>query len=146
MARTNPFEELSNVFDRMSRQFEETTETWSPGFGGWATTSGVPSLDLVDHDDEYLVTLDLPGYTKSDVTVRVTDHTLHVDAEREEHAADEGERYLRRERHHQSMHRQVRLPDEVVADDVTATMKHGVLTVTVPKAEPATTGRTIEIK
>jgi HSP20 family protein len=71
---------------------------------------------------------------------------LHVAAEREEDTADEGKQYLRGERHHQSMHRQVRLPETVVADDVTATTKHGVLTVTVPKAEPAATGRTIEVE
>lgn len=145
MARNNPFEDLSNMFDRMSRQFEETADAWSPDFGDWSVSSGVPSLDLVDHDDEYLVTVDLPGYTKADVTVKVTDHTLHIDAEREAAEEEERDNYLRRERQHRSLHRQIRLPETVDTDDVSATMNNGVLTVTVPKAEPAESGRTIEV-
>lgn len=144
MAR-NPFDELSALFERMSEQFEDTAETWPRGFSDWTMTAA-PSLDLVEHDDEYLVTVDLPGYEKGDVTVRVTDHTLYIDAERDTADEQEDDHYLRRERSHRSARRQVKLPDVVDPDAVTATMKHGVLTVTVPKAEPASTGHRIAVE
>ncbi|WP_255150409.1 Hsp20/alpha crystallin family protein [Halorarius halobius] len=146
MARYNPFEELSEIFDRMSRQFDETTDTWQSEFGDWSLTGRTPSLDLVEHDDEFRVTVDLPGYTKSDVDVRVTDHTLHIEAERSEEAEESNDHYLRRERSHRQVGRQIHLPESVDADAVEATMKNGVLTITVPKAEPATQGHAIEIE
>lgn len=144
MAR-NPFDELSALFERMSEQFEDTAETWPYGKSDWSTTT-TPSLDLVEHDDEYLVTVDLPGYEKGDVNVRVTDHTLHIDAERDITDEQERDTYLRRERSHRSARRQVKLPDVVDPDAVTATMKHGVLTVTVPKAEPVSSGHRIAVE
>jgi HSP20 family protein len=44
------------------------------------------------------------------------------------------------------MSRSIRLPETVVEDDVTATYKNGVLTVQLPKAEPAEEGHEIDIE
>lgn len=146
MARYNPFEELSDIFDRMSRQLDATTESWDAEFGDWSLGGPMANLDVADHDEEYVVTVDLPGYTNDEVDVRVTDHTLHVEADHETAEEESDEHYIRRERHHRSVNRQVRLPETAETDAVTASMNHGVLTVTVPKAEPAARGHRIEIE
>lgn len=144
MAR-NPFDELSALFERMSEQFDDR-ETWPYGLAEWPVATRSPSLDLVEHDDEFVVTVDLPGYEKDDVNVRVTDHTLSIDADRDEAEETSDEQYLRRERSHRSAHRQVKLPETVEPDEVSATMQNGVLTVTIPKADPAVTGHRIEVQ
>jgi HSP20 family protein len=136
--RPNPFDDVPRLFDRMARQFQEAARSWETGeTTDWTRWTGgaAMAVDLVDRDDEFVVTVDLPGFDRDDVDVRVTDRTLHIDAERESETGTEAEgTYLRRERRRSSEQRTVRLPADVDEDDVTATMTNGVLTVTLPKA------------
>jgi len=145
--RSNPFEELERLFERMGRQFDDATRMWDEEgpFGGWPTEMESVSIDLAETDDEFVVTADLPGFGRDDVDIRVTDHTLHIEADREEATEEHEAEYLRRERRHESVRRSIRLPGEVDKDAVTATMKHGVLTVTLPRLE-AEDARSIDIE
>mgnify|MGYP000064842126 CR=1 FL=1 len=135
--RSNPFEEVEQFFERMARQFDDSSRSWGADgplsrFGG--EFAEMPA-DVVEHDDEFVVSIDLPGYEKRDVDVRVSDHTLHVEADHEESVDETDERYLRRERRHESLRRSIKLPEEVDKEQVDARMNNGVLTITVPKAE-----------
>ncbi|WP_435348889.1 Hsp20/alpha crystallin family protein [Haloarchaeobius sp. HRN-SO-5] len=137
-SRRNPFEELERLFDRMGRQFEEASRSWETDypFDWWSSDFESMAIDLVEHDDEFVVTVDLPGFERDDVDIEVTNHTLRIEAEREEATEEvEEERYLRHERSHEATHRSIRLPDEVDADNVTATMNNGVLTIALPRVE-----------
>ncbi|USZ66734.1 Hsp20/alpha crystallin family protein [Halorussus salilacus] len=136
--RRNPFEELEEMIDRMSRQFEE-----SMGGGDWQkglrVGSGM-SVDVADRGDEYVVTADLPGFDTDDMDVSIRDDVLRIEADREEatEEGDEGDegdegRYIRRERRHQSVSRSVTLPEGVDEGNVSAEYRNGVLTVTLPK-------------
>jgi len=145
--RANPFDEIERLFDRLSRQFEEASRTWDSGesFDFLPASAESMSVDLAEHDDAFVVTVDLPGYERDDVDVRVTDHTLTIDAETDESTEEgEPESYLRRERRHRSLHRSLRVPEAVAPEDVTARMKNGVLTVTLPKQETES-AKTIKI-
>jgi len=146
-SRDNPFEELEHLFERMSRQFDDATRMWereSP-FGQWSAKMESIAIDLVEEDDEFVVTADLPGFERDDVEIQVTDHTLRIEAEHEAETEEHDEEYLRRERRHESVLRSIRLPDEVDTDGVTARMKNGVLTVTLPRLT-ADEARTIDIE
>ncbi|WP_227133002.1 Hsp20/alpha crystallin family protein [Halorubellus salinus] len=136
-SRNNPFEELEQLFDRMSRQFEEASRSWSSGtpFASRESEDESMALDLVEHDDEYVVTVDLPGFEREDVDVRVTDSTLKIAANREQAVDEEDGEFIRHERRHRRASRSVRLPEPVDANAVTARMRHGVLTVTVPRED-----------
>lgn len=145
--RSNPFEEIERFFNRMSRQFDEASSRWESErpFGQWSSAFESMSIDLVDHDDEFVVTVDLPGFERDDVDLRVTDSTLAIEAEREEEIEEGEEHYLRRERRRESAERKIQLPEEVDAEAVTAEMQNGVLTITLPKLESAE-AHTIEIQ
>jgi HSP20 family protein len=146
-SRSNPFEELEHLLDRMSRQFDDATRMWETEnpFGRGASEMEAMAIDLVEEDDEFVVTADLPGFERDDVEIRVTDHTLRIEAEHEESTEEREEDYLRRERRHESMRRSIRLPDEVDKEAVTARMQNGVLTVTLPRLE-AEEARSIDIE
>jgi HSP20 family protein len=145
--RGNPFEELERLFERMGRQFDDATRMWEEEgpFGGGQTGTESVSVDLAETDDEFVVTADLPGFERDDVDIRVTDHTLRVEAERETATEEHEAEYLRRERRHESVRRSIRLPDEIDADAATARMKNGVLTVTLPRLD-AEDARSIDIE
>jgi HSP20 family protein len=114
-------------------------------FGRWASEAEAMAIDLVDRDDEFVATVDLPGFERDDVDIQVTDHTLRIEAEHEEILDEEEERLIRHERRHESTERSIRLPEEVDKEGVNANMKNGVLTVTLPKLETEE-ARKIEIE
>ncbi|ELZ72788.1 Hsp20/alpha crystallin family protein [Haloferax sp. Atlit-10N] len=134
MRRTNPFDDFEELFERMSRQFDEMGRQFDRS-GMMAQVRHEMAIDVTDHDGEIVVTIDLPGYEKEDISLSVANRTLTVDATREldEERAD-GE-YLRRERRHESARRTIRLPESVDEDGASAGYHNGVLTVTLPKRD-----------
>lgn len=145
--RSNPFEELERRLEAVSRQFDDASHVWESEGPLGRLTSGAESMaiDLVDRDSEFVVTVDLPGFERDDVDIRVTDHTLRIEAEHEEIHDEERERFIRHERRHESTNRSVRLPGEVDKEGVEARMRNGVLTITLPKIE-VEEARRIEIE
>jgi HSP20 family protein len=109
------------------------------------TTAGfAPALDVVESDDAYLVSVDLPGVAASEVEITFEGGLLTVAGERQAGRAGsegedegDGERVTRRERRFGRFSRSIRLSEPVSADAVSATARDGVVTVTVPKAEEA---------
>lgn len=142
--RSNPFDEIERFFQRMSQQFDEPLERDGP-FDRFTGRYDEMPVDLVERDAEFVVTVDLPGFEKEDVDVRVTDHTLHVEADHKETLDEGNAEYIRHERRHESMRQAIRLPEDVDKENVEARMQNGVLTVTVPKLE-VEEARTIEIE
>jgi HSP20 family protein len=144
MRRTNPFDEIERMFGRMSRQFDDMSRQWDGGMMG----VGAPdiALDVADHDDEVVVTADLPGFEKEDIDLTVSGRTLTISAEREHHAEREEGEYLRRERRAESMRRSISLPEEVDEESAAATYTNGVLTVTLPKVDVEDDSRHIDIE
>ncbi|POG53949.1 archaeal heat shock protein Hsp14 [Haloferax marisrubri] len=134
MRRTNPFDDFEELFERMSRQFDEMGRQFDRS-GMMAQVRHEMAIDVTDHDGEIVVTVDLPGYEKEDISLSVANRTLTVEATREldEERAD-GE-YLRRERRHESARRTIRLPETVDEDGASASYHNGVLTVTLPKRD-----------
>ncbi|RDZ65799.1 heat-shock protein Hsp20 [Haloferax sp. Atlit-12N] len=123
----NPFDEIEDLFDRMGRSFEES------GIGRFQDIS----LDVVDADEAIEVVADLPGFEKDDLDVSVSGRRLTIAADHEESSEVDDDQYVRREQSQRSVSRTITLPTEVVRDEVAASYRNGVLTVTLPKAEPA---------
>ena len=131
----NPFDEIEQLFDRMSEQFGE---------GTFAGTAGSLLVDVEDRDDAFVVTVDVPGFSKEEIDVTLADRTLHVRAEHEAETETSEANFLRRERQRTSASRSVRLPGAVDEGGISATYDNGVLTVTLPKIEGG--GHRIEVE
>lgn len=143
---TNPIREIERLFEQMQANLEDAGMWWEPKqLESVRTGLGSVSVDLEDTGDELVLTAELPGYERDDVDVRVSDHVLHLDAEYEESAEETEGEFLRRERHRGSVSRSIRLPEAVVVDDIEAAFNNGVLTVRMPKLDPADQGTEIDI-
>lgn len=136
MTSRNPFEEIERMFEQMDKGLRSFDADF---------TQGVP-VDLVDENDSYVVTADLPGYDKDDIDVRLSGSTLMIHAEREMETEDAQAEYVRRERSRESVDRSVRLPERVVQDKTDASYKNGVLTVTLSKESSLDNGESIPIE
>ena len=144
MSRRTPFDEIDRLFERMGEQFEDASKQWE-GLSPQTMTGSQASIDVVDEGDEFAVAAELPGFGPDEVDLRVVDQTLYLDADRDEETSIEEGEFVHHERSHQSVSRRVRLPEPVDADDVTATLEQGLLTVTIPKAVPDSSGHSIDI-
>jgi HSP20 family protein len=133
MRRSNPFEELDAMMERMSRQFDEMGRRFDES--GMLRTNEV-AVDVTDEGETVAVVADLPGFEKEDIDLAVANGVLTIRASREMSSeADEGE-YLRRERRSQSMKRSISLPEEIDETGASASYTNGVLTVSLPKLSP----------
>lgn len=143
-SRSDPFDDLERMFDRMTTVRDGRAPV---GRGDWEPFAGGQELavDLLDTDDAYVVTVDVPGFDRNELDLRVSDRTLRIDGEREESTDEAEENYLRRERRRASIRRSIGLPAPVKPDDVTAKLHNGILTIVVPKAEPVPESRRVEI-
>lgn len=132
--RPNPFKDIEELFDRMSRGFE-------PGAFGMQEID----VDVSETDTEVVVTADLPGYEKEEISITLNDNRLTLAAERTESNTEDNARYHRRERTHRQVRRTVSLPADVDEGQTSATHQNGVLTVTLQKRQTDDEGYTIDV-
>jgi HSP20 family protein len=92
-------------------------------------------MDLMESDDQYHLSIDLPGVSKNDVSLSVENNRLTIRGERAAEARSKDENVLRMERTVGSFYRAVRLPESVDEDAIRASFEHGVLSVALPKTE-----------
>jgi HSP20 family protein len=106
---------------------------YSGDWAGQSTTEFIPRFDVKETKDGFVFKADLPGVKESDLEVSLNGGQLTISGAREEESRQEGERYYAIERSHGTFARTFSLPDSVDSDHVTAELKDGILTVTVPK-------------
>ena len=133
---------LSDV-ERLRRMLDQTFGSFGlPSFVtesvGWS-----PPVDIEEQDNAYVIEAELPGVQKDDVNIELVSNELMITGEIKER---EREGILRkRTRRIGRFEYRVRLPEQVDADNVEASLKDGVLSVRVPKREQAER-RTIQVK
>lgn len=93
-----------------------------------------PPADVVEKDNEIIVYVDVPGFSKDDVKVRVTDDAVEVMAERKAEAMVGG-KYLMKQRVREALYKRIDLPVKVRPEQAKARMENGVLEIRVPKSE-----------
>ena len=94
-----------------------------------------PSVDLVEKDNKYELTVELPGLEKDDISISVENGYVTVSGKREERSEKQEGEYYVKEMRYGSFRRSFRLPKNVLDDKVEATYKNGLLTVVIPLAE-----------
>lgn len=136
IVRWEPARELTSLQSEMNRLFSTFFDAPSTPAPGGALRRWVPAMDLVEHEDRFVLTADLPGLDADDVTIEVEDRVLTVKGERTV-TYETGEKggALRIERSSGAFARSLTLPEGVEADAVVASFEKGVLTVTIPKPE-----------
>lgn len=127
----SPFEELERMRHRMDRFYDDAMPTDSTGQAGV-----FPPINLTEDKDKFYVRAELPGVNSDDLDIQATGNNLAISGERKI-AAEEGARYHRREREAGTFSRMISLPGEIDTDKIDATLKNGVLSVAISKAEVA---------
>jgi HSP20 family protein len=152
----NPFQMMRRFTHDMERLFEDFQGFGVPNFFKeefmpfrmeFDKVEWVPPIEVLRKNGEFMVRADLPGLTKEDVKVELTDNLLTISGERKEEKEEKREGFYRTERNYGSFYRQIPLPEGTKTEKAVATFRNGVLEVTMPahKTEMPNT-RKLEIK
>jgi HSP20 family protein len=133
IVRWNPWNDIFDLHTQMDHLFQPAAATTSRN--GVEYTS-LP-VDIRQTDAAFIVEASVPGFTPDDVEVTFDDGVLTITGRRSSTETAKDATYVRRERRSTSVFRQVGLPAEVRAEDITATFENGVLRVEIPRAQKA---------
>ena len=134
-------------FGLLQREMGRLFEDVSRNGAGQAVPSGLiaPRLDVKESDQEFRVSVELPGVTEEDIEVDVDDDLLTVRAEKkEEREVERADQHVN-ERVFGVFQRSIRLPQSVDAQSVKATLVNGVLQIAIPKSKRQTSNRRVPV-
>jgi len=132
----SPFERMDDMFDEFIRspfgrpllsRFPRIMEEIAPS----------PSVDIFEEKDDVVLKTELPGMTKDDIEINLTDDMITLSGEKKHEEKIEEKNFYRHERSYGSFKRSFNLPAEVQSDKAKASFKNGVLEVRIPKTEEA---------
>ncbi len=135
----HPFSELDSLRKEMERLIDEffpakglyTGPVWRKG----AEDIAVPSVDMVDRDEEILVSVEMPGVEKDNIEVSLEGDTLTVRGTVKKESEEKEEDYIKRERTYSSFERALRVPVKIDPEKIKAVLRNGILYIHLPKAE-----------
>ncbi len=103
------------------------------------------AFDVKETKDAFVFVADLPGVDPKDLDIKLENNRLRVSGKREQEKTDKGDTYYTYERSYGSFTRAFTLPEGVDADKISADLKQGVLTLTLPK-KPEAKAKQISVK
>lgn len=151
--RDDPFTRMHDDLNRLVDSFFGDT-SWSltrptAGDGARLATVLQPQLDIFETEDNYQLSVELPGVDRDSVDLSVDEDALIIRASKEREIKDTDEnKFHRVERSFGRFERMLTLPADADSEHISAEMKNGVLEVSIPRKHDieSTRGRKIEIK
>lgn len=126
----------ANPFDLLNGNLDRLLQTVARPLFDEPTMRPFPALNVWEDGDRLMAEAELPGLRLEDIELLVIGNELTIKGHRPKAAETQGSIH-RQERGVGEFTRTITLPVEIDAEKVEATLKHGVLTVMLPKVEPA---------
>ena len=125
-----------NLFDDDWMNFPFEQDFWgkkNPLYGKHA--KNMMKTDIREHDEGYEVDIDLPGFKKDEIKIKLENGTLTINAAKglDKDEKDKEGKYVRRERYAGSMSRSFYVGEHVTAEQVHPKYENGILTFEIPK-------------
>ena len=132
LVRWTPFTEMDRLSQAMNRLFDNYDNTGRATQVTWS-----PAIDVTEDKDKIVLFADVPGLAEKDLDVQIEKDVLTLRGERTLERKDDGEGARRYERASGNFVRSFTLPQTIDVEHVTAALKDGVLTLTLPKKPEA---------
>ena len=132
--------EPNNILNRIQKDIIDTFRSnWWPSFADdvsvIAPSEWVPSVDIKEEKDHFIIRADIPGVEPKDIQVSLENGVLSIRGERHSEKEEEKEGVRRSECTYGLFHRRFSLPDTADAEKVSAEGKNGVLKISIGKKE-----------
>ncbi len=130
MRYRRPFSDMLGLTEEMRRLLDLAWEAQEVPArrGAWS-----PPVDIFETPDDVRILIDLPGFSSDSLDVTIERNVLTIQGERHPTAPGKDAKYLRIERPSGTCRRSIGLPEGILSDKVSASMKDGVLTIVIPK-------------
>jgi HSP20 family protein len=124
---------------RLNSVLDEAFNAWpfQNQESGTLTSSWLPACDVFEDKDAVKIVAEVPGVRPEDVKISLENNLLSIRGEKKQQAEEKNERVHRYERSYGTFERTFSLPSTVDPDRIAANYEHGILTVSIPKAEQA---------
>jgi HSP20 family protein len=136
IVKWSPLKELEDMRRDMDRLFDEFFTTTRRRRGWPARTEGgaiVPNIDMYERKNEMVLKVELPGVSRDSIDLTITKDSIMVKGEMKKDEEVKDDDYFVNERSFGGFSRTIALPVEVESEKAKATLKDGVLEVTLPK-------------
>ncbi|BCU80992.1 heat-shock protein [Polycladomyces abyssicola] len=148
--RFDPFDRhpITHFRDELNRTFQRFFGQPFLTSGGFLAECGtfMPTFNVEEHEDHYMVEAELPGMDIKDVNIEVSGNTLVIKGEKRRKIEREKEGHVHvMESSYGSFHRSFTLPENADPQGITAKSRNGVLYIRIPK-DQTKTPRRIEIR
>lgn len=101
--------------------------------------------DIYEKDGVFYIEMDIPGFSKDDISIQMNKGTITISAEKKEEVED-NKKYLRQERKFYGKYERSFYLGDVDEENISASFNDGILNISIPKRIEENTKRTIEIK
>lgn len=130
-------EHLLNISDEAEKSLQQPTRRYVRDTKAMFRTSA----DILEGPDRYMFVLDMPGLESGNIKVKVENNILHIAGKikKKNRQLSPEIKVIRMERRRARYMRKFSLPGDSNVEDIKATYKDGVLTVTVAKRQPSDT-------
>ena len=143
LIRWEPAREMMTLREAMDRLFDDSFTRPLSGRDGW--TMSTPAIDMYQTENDVIVKASVPGIKADEVQINITGDVLTLKGEVKQEEERNDKAWHIREHRFGSFERSVALPTAVKTDKAEAVFEHGVLTITLPKADEVKP-KTINIK
>jgi len=124
--------------NRLPAVFNDFFNPWNEWFEDTGLLSrpfNVPAVNITELDNEFRVSLAVPGMKKDDFKIGLDGNMLTISSEKEENKEEKEKKYTRKEYSYTSFSRSFTLPDDVSQDKIDARYEDGVLQIVLPRKE-----------
>ncbi len=135
--KRDPFREIERFFDEEFPSF---------GFIPAVKRNLEPAMDIYQTDKDLVVELQVPKIDPKDIKVSVEEGVLKIEGGTSEEKEEKDRSYFRKEIRRGQFVRMIALPVTVKENEAKASFEHGVLKVTMPKTEPVSKAKAIEVE
>ena len=123
---------FDKIFDElMSKQFP----TFQDEVGVSFNQGAYPKVNIYEYDDTIGIVAEIPGLDKKNVSVEVEEQVLIISGDKHGFE-DDGGKCITRELKQSAFKRSFNLGEYLDGDDVSASFKDGMLSISIPKKEP----------
>ncbi len=123
-----------DAFQELEREMDRLLQGVNLSFPGGRSSRRFPLMNLVERDDHYLLTAEVPGVEISDLEVTAAGGLLTIKGVRRPPEEARDDSFRRQERFHGTWQRTIQLPDRVDEDDLKAEYSAGILKIRLKKA------------
>ncbi|WP_291401698.1 Hsp20/alpha crystallin family protein [Daejeonella sp.] len=129
---------LARVSGGIPSVFDDLLKPWNDWFEGrelWSRATSLPPVNIMEQENQYLVTLAAPGMKREDFKIDLSGNMLNISNETEEEKEETEKTFTRKEYNYRGFSRSFSLPEGIDTEKIEAKYEDGILKITLPRTE-----------